>query len=380
MARKRGGGGGGDEGGNWMDTYGDLVTLLLTFFVLLYSMSSLDQSKWKIFVQSIYPNRAEEEVDQVSIDEVDPNELSPTNMSGTLGDPAVPEQAADVDVNELYLMLARAYNENGVNGVEVQRGQDYTFIVFRDKAFFDGDSSVLTQMGKDTLDIFCATVASFNDQISQVNIMGHTAQGDPNKPNTIRTDRMLSVDRAAEVCIYIQEKNVLDPDKLVNIGYGQFRPLESNDTAEGRAANRRVEILMIDKDAQARTMDEYYNDIMSGANKDKTITTGEDDGSGTAAEGASADAAAGAAGTAPAESGTGTAGSSSGAGAGSTAAAGDEYFNMDEDAKATGADSEALSGLEKEAVSSTMAGHDLDQLTGEDSEGSGEGSGGGSTE
>ncbi len=36
-----------EEGGSWMDTYGDMITLVLTFFVLLYSMSSMDQSKWQ---------------------------------------------------------------------------------------------------------------------------------------------------------------------------------------------------------------------------------------------------------------------------------------------------------------------------------------------
>nr|WP_051527272.1 flagellar motor protein MotB [[Eubacterium] cellulosolvens] len=61
MAKKKGGG--GDEGGNWMDTYGDLVTLLMTFFVLLYSMSSLDQSKWQLFVKSIYPGMTDSDKD-----------------------------------------------------------------------------------------------------------------------------------------------------------------------------------------------------------------------------------------------------------------------------------------------------------------------------
>ena len=48
MAKKKGGGG----GANWMDTYGDMVTLLLCFFVLLYSMSTIDQEKWMLIVQS----------------------------------------------------------------------------------------------------------------------------------------------------------------------------------------------------------------------------------------------------------------------------------------------------------------------------------------
>ena len=44
--------GGGEGGANWMDTYGDMVTLLLCFFVLLYSMSTIDQEKWMLIVQS----------------------------------------------------------------------------------------------------------------------------------------------------------------------------------------------------------------------------------------------------------------------------------------------------------------------------------------
>ena len=50
MRKKRSGG-----GANWMDTYGDMVTLLLCFFVMLYSMSTLDQEKWIALVESFNP-------------------------------------------------------------------------------------------------------------------------------------------------------------------------------------------------------------------------------------------------------------------------------------------------------------------------------------
>ena len=55
--KKKSSGGGG---ANWMDTYGDMVTLLLCFFVLLYSMSSIDEAKWKIIVQSFNPSIVDE--------------------------------------------------------------------------------------------------------------------------------------------------------------------------------------------------------------------------------------------------------------------------------------------------------------------------------
>ena len=51
MAKRRSGGG-GEEKGNWLDTYADMVTLLLCFFVLLYSASSVDETKWQYIYQS----------------------------------------------------------------------------------------------------------------------------------------------------------------------------------------------------------------------------------------------------------------------------------------------------------------------------------------
>ena len=157
--------------------------------------------------------------------------------------------------------------------MEVSRGEDYTFVVFKDKAFFNGDSSVITPQGQETLTVFCNALADQANEISQVNIMGHTAQGDPNRANNPRNDRMLSVMRAAEVCLFIQGRGIISPDKLVSIGYGQFHPIAENDTSEGRAKNRRVEILLIDQGAQIRGLDEYFQEYYSGKNSDKTIVT-----------------------------------------------------------------------------------------------------------
>ena len=67
MSRRKKGGGGGEDCGSWMDTYGDMVTLLLCFFVMLYSMSNLDQQKWEVFVKSVFPNASDEQ--QIAINE-----------------------------------------------------------------------------------------------------------------------------------------------------------------------------------------------------------------------------------------------------------------------------------------------------------------------
>lgn len=257
-----------DGGGNWMDTYGDMVTLLLTFFVMLFAMSNLNQQKWEVFVQSIYPHSEDEVQNQVAINT--PLDSAQSEIEGV---PDLPKAAAEPDINQLYLTLAERMNEIGIDGVTISRGKDYTFITFKDRMFFDGDSSILTEQGKKTLGVFCDVIAPMKDQLSQINIMAHTAQGDPSHPNNPRTDRMLSAMRAAEVCIFIQDKNVIEPEKLVNISYGQFRPIAGNETREGRSENRRVEILMIDAGADVRSMNEYYEEYNSGVNAATTVVT-----------------------------------------------------------------------------------------------------------
>ena len=325
--------GGGDEGGSWMDTYGDLVTLLMTFFVLLYSMSSIDSAKWDVFVRSIFPNGrpGDKSAEQIIINGQATNKDEP---AGEIGDSGAPENTVDPNnINELYLQIAQALNGAGIDGVEVSRGQDYTFVVFKDKAFFAGDSSVITPQGQETLSIFCDTIAPDANKLSQVNVMGHTAQADPERANNPRNDRILSVMRAAEVCLFIQGRGIISPDKLVSIGYGQFHPIADNATSEGRAKNRRVEILLIDEGAEIRNINEYFEEYYSGANADKTIVTdgvpenihAEEAGAAAPAEGAAAaEAANPAEGAAPAGEGSPAAGADSAVAAEGAASTGSE--------------------------------------------------------
>lgn len=325
--------GGGDEGGSWMDTYGDLVTLLMTFFVLLYSMSSIDSAKWDVFVRSIFPNGrpGDKSAEQIIINGQATDKDEP---AGEIGDSGAPENTVDPNnINELYLQIAQALNAAGIDGVEVSRGQDYTFVVFKDKAFFAGDSSVITPQGQETLSIFCDTIAPDANKLSQVNIMGHTAQADPERANNPRNDRILSVMRAAEVCLFIQGRGIISPDKLVSIGYGQFHPIADNATSEGRAKNRRVEILLIDEGAEIRNINEYFEEYYSGANADKTIVTdgvpenihAEEAGAAAPAEGAAAaEAANPAEGAAPAGEGSPAAGADTAGAAEGAASAGSE--------------------------------------------------------
>ena len=263
-------GGGGEDCGSWMDTYGDMVTLLLCFFVMLYSMSSLNQQKWEIFVKSIFPSS--DETEQIAINEqISEGEYDVSgNMEfdETISDPQNPE--------ELYIALVEALSASGVEGVSVSRREGYTFLVFENQAFFDGDRSDLTDEAVGILDILCSVLEPFDESVSQINIMGHTAQARADRANNARTDRILSAMRSAEVAAYIQNRGVIDPSKLVGLSFGQYRSVSNNDTSEGRARNRRVEFLIVDSGADIKSMNDYYDEFLEDVEAGNVMVTGQE--------------------------------------------------------------------------------------------------------
>lgn len=235
-------------GANWMDTYGDLVTLLLCFFVLLYSISTIDQAKWIQIVKSFNPDA--KEVSQIAENpDVDANDEVPGGVE------------AD-EFDGLYEALLKAIQEAGLEGeVELYKGDGYTFITFQDNVFFDGDSSIIKEEGKSILTTFSNIVSGVSDSIKEIQVLGHTTQADPNQMNEPESDRVLSAERAARVVAFIQQRTTVPADRMVAVGYGQFRPIAPFDTAENRAKNRRVELLITKSDAVQHSLEEYYQEM-----------------------------------------------------------------------------------------------------------------------
>lgn len=242
-----------EEGGSWMDTYGDMVTLLLCFFVLLYAISSVDQVKWKNLVRSLNPD-AQEEVSQIVTDNIETGGANDVPGGNTLD--------SDEKFKELYDNLLQIRNSSGESmDIQIAQGEGYQFITFRDRVFFDGDSYVLREDGKKVLESFSAAIAPAADSIKEIQVLGHTTQADPQIPNEVVSDRVLSSNRSAVVVAYIQQKNVIEPKKLVSAGYGQFRPIDTFETEAGRVQNRRVEILITQSGAVEQSLDEYYEQV-----------------------------------------------------------------------------------------------------------------------
>ena len=278
MKKKKGGGGGG---ANWMDTYGDMVTLLLCFFVLLYSMSTISEDKWKAIVQSFNPDSITDDANVAGGHEgpsADPEDLGMMSMEQMLA--AMLEKQAEIDaaLQNLYDQLQGYVDENGLTqSIEITKGDGYVFISFNDAVFFAGDSAVLLPLGQQVLDAVAAALDGAADYIDEVRVMGHTAQARVDAPNRVDFDRTLSSNRATNAVIYIQEHSILSPARLVSMGYGQWRPVDKNDSEEHRSHNRRVEILITGMDLFNQLGDsiQQYSSLHTGEASFRTEPTEE---------------------------------------------------------------------------------------------------------
>lgn len=237
MARKSGGGGGG--GANWMDTYGDLVTLLLCFFVLLYSMSSMDETKWQYIAQAFSAGKGE--IINVVVDEPNPE----NDPSAIYVKEEQEQNSQEIDFDEFYMYLNEAVETAGLQDqVSVEMADTGVYMKFRDNVFFGGDSYVLLDEGKYILEVICDGIRAVDKHVFAIKVNGHTAKSASSSAN----EWELSSGRASSVINYMLSLDCCDPDKFSAAGYGKYRPVSDNDTEEGKRQNRRVEIVFIRND------------------------------------------------------------------------------------------------------------------------------------
>lgn len=228
-----------EEGGSWMDTYGDMITLVLTFFVLLYSMSNMDQSKWKYIATAFSKGQTEVQVVGEPDPDNDPNAVYDDEV------PEVDDFEEVVDFEDFYMYLKEIVTQNELQeSVSVEMSNTGVYMRFRDNIFFAGDSDVLLDEGKYILDIISDGIRSVNERIYAIKVSGHTAGA----ANSDVNEWSLSTGRANSVINYMLGRDVCEPDKFSSAGYGKYRPVEENDTEAGRRQNRRVEIIFVRND------------------------------------------------------------------------------------------------------------------------------------
>lgn len=244
MKKKKGGGGGG---ANWMDTYGDMVTLLLCFFVLLYSMSTISEENWKALVMSFNPKA----VQTVTATPGGTGPSADDDMGAGIMDVPSDSESKETqeEIDNMIELLAKALQEyseeDGMENVlTVTNEGGKVYVQFNETTFFEGDSYRLLPEAEEILTRVCGILDNTSSAIEEIRIQGHTAQANADKPNNPSVDRFLASNRATNVLVFIQTNSSIQPTRLVSEGMGQWRPIAKNDTPEQRALNRRVEMII----------------------------------------------------------------------------------------------------------------------------------------
>ena len=260
--------GGGDDANRWLTSYGDVVTLLLAFFVLLFAMSEIDNERFEQLVAGFQqpfnnPGRVgvlpensgllDEQPPAVTVP--DPVTTTTPTREETVGT-TVPETAIESEIPPLIvdrsgLLDVQEKLESALLGAGFENAADFRITerglvvsIATDDLQFPTGSAKLGPKGREII----AAVAPALSQIRNVvQVEGHT----DNVPYQGKgyDNWNLSADRALAVVHLLIEDHGIDPERLSATGYASYRPLESNDTPEGRAANRRVElVILIDGD------------------------------------------------------------------------------------------------------------------------------------
>jgi chemotaxis protein MotB len=223
----------------WLVSYADFITLLFAFFVVMFAISQVDETKLGRFSESVQAaTRTQDANAAPQALPTDPAmDLGGTVSPTTTTQGPVPADGAASLRARLEGSLADAIRSGRVSVVETPEG---IVVRLNDRSFFDSGSSRVSPNAEPDI----ARVAEvLRGTDFEVTIEGHT-DSRPIQNYIYRSNWELSASRAASVLTVLSERARIPVTQLSVAGYADRKPLASNDTEEGRARNRRVEILV----------------------------------------------------------------------------------------------------------------------------------------
>jgi len=250
----------------WIVTFADLMSLLLTFFVLLLSFSVMETDKFKkiagamsdafglqsmdrkagiIELDGVPAAGATKHVVPIPIPEMEVTDLVIPDEKDVQDGPQEPvQEVPEVDVvadsakrtfNDIQTVMA---SEIASDVMDIVRAGNTTVVRFPDSVSFPSGSG---EFKDEFLPILSKFLHVLEEAEGQILISGHTDDL-PISTDKYRSNWELSAGRAISVAHYILQYTTIDPGRITVQGFADSRPLRPNDSPENRAKNRRVEI------------------------------------------------------------------------------------------------------------------------------------------
>ncbi|MCX8030432.1 MAG: OmpA family protein [Thermodesulfovibrionales bacterium] len=215
-----------DNPDRWVISYADFITLMFAFFTALYAISQVDLWKLERFSTSLKDAFKAEETPKVQ----------PTT---TIIEGIKPIYIGDI---QLQRSVQDILNKAGfVEGITITSSTKGVNISLSDFTIFDKGSAKIKEEAKPLLSLVAEIIKNTNHHIV---VEGHT-DNIPIRSSTYSSNWELSTARASAVIVYFINDHKIPPERFSAAGYGEYKPVASNSTAEGRNKNRRVDILFL---------------------------------------------------------------------------------------------------------------------------------------
>ncbi len=245
----------------WMSTFSDLMNLLLCFFVLLFSMSTVNEEKFQLVIASLQSSISilpagstsigEGELVSAGVSQLEFLDRYYHELSNSASDQETEENGRN-DVFEAFQeealeesaqmaqQLQESVNNLGIqNEIEIEFNSQYVSLDLRGAILFESGKAEIRTEAYPLVDKIGVILSKYDNNV--IEIEGHTDNVPINSPKYENND-VLSMFRALRVAEYIREITDLNPAYIKSSGRGEYVPIADNATAEGRARNRRVEI------------------------------------------------------------------------------------------------------------------------------------------
>ena len=218
----------------WLVSYADFITLLFAFFVVMYSVSSINEGKYKVLSETMVSAFSNTK----PVGELRVLDLPVLNNKTIV----VKEAPSNQDNERSFLKVANAISMAKVpDGVKITSTERGLSIRIKDDALFESGSARLNSQIKEFIDLVAGLV---NDLPNLIAVEGHT-DNQPIRSAAFPSNWDLSTARANVLVRYLTEYHGLAPNRFSSTGYAGTRPIESNSTIEGQAENRRVEMIVL---------------------------------------------------------------------------------------------------------------------------------------
>ena len=229
----------------WVISYADFVTMLLALFMVMFALNGMDSKHVKNVNQSIEKVFTGQSAQETQISENVKNSEILQNGESILehdGKTLLESKNGILDAEKILEKLKNDTNiKNNTTILKEKRG---VVIRLSDTMLFDQGSAIIKPEALATLENISEKLREFNNPVL---IEGHT-DSTPIKNEKYPSNWELSTARATNIISYLIEKQKLPPERLSAVGYGEYMPVAENNSAQNKAKNRRVDIIILSSD------------------------------------------------------------------------------------------------------------------------------------